>query len=975
MKRFAFFSLLIFGASNLSVGLAGEKAPSAEALRFFENKVRPILAENCQNCHGEKKQRGSLRVDSRFALLEGGEVGPAIVVGDPEKSLLIKAVRHTDRDLKMPPEKKLTREQIDVLATWIRMGAPWPGSDKAPPPVAKKGEFTISDKDRAHWAFQPIRRPLAPAVKAKEWVKSPIDAFIAHGLEGKGLIPNPPAERVQLLRRVTYGLTGLPPTGNEIEDFLRDGSPDAYAKLVDRLLASPRYGEKWGRHWLDLVRYAETNSYERDNPKPNVWRYRDYVISAFNSDKPFDLFIKEQIAGDEMGRKDPDAIIATGYYRLGIWDDEPVDPLQARYDMLDDIVVTTGQAFLGLTLDCARCHNHKIDPIPQKDYYRFLSFFHNINHYRNGGPTDEKEIYGSDEMRAKVEQTLKQAEAERGRVAAEIAAIEKEFRAKADNKSAGDKLAGNDLQGLHYRFYRGAWQKLPDFDNLKFEDEGTLPKNLFDISPRTRDTEIGFVFEGFLVAPESGTYRFHLDSDDGSRLTISGKKVLEYDGIHGTGKEKSVQVNLEKGRHPIRLDYFQNIFGFGLEVAWSGPGFERRTLSVSQNRSTVRDFKVAIQTDGPALLGKAKYQEYLGLKKRFASLEQRKIPVDRALCVTETGQNPPDTFVFVRGNPQVKGDKVTPGFPAVLNLPDPGTIKSNSNANSTGRRTILANWLVNRDNPLTARVFVNRVWQQHFGRGIVRTPNDFGLQGAKPTHPELLDWLASELMENGWSMKKLHRTILLSNAYQMASKGNAEGMAKDQPNDLFWRFDMRRLSAEEVRDSILAVSGNLNLKMAGPGIFPEIPREVLEGQSVPGRGWTVSPPEEQARRSVYVHVKRSLVLPIFESFDIAETDRTTPTRFSTTQPTQALLLLNSDFIHRQAGIFANRLRKAAPESVTEQIRQGLYLTTNRMPGAAEVDRGLRFLERLQRDDNVTSDQALHTFCLLMLNMNEFLYLD
>lgn len=750
----------------LSGGDAKKPAKAAPAVvQFFETKVRPVLAENCYRCHGEKKQRGELRLDSLAAILEGGGRGPAIVPGQPEKSLLIKAIGHEDKDLKMPEDKKLPREQIDALTQWVKMGAPWPGATQAAA-GPKKGEFVISDRDRAHWSLQPVKRPAVPAVKNAGWVKNPIDAFILAGLEAKGLVPNLPASRQELLRRVTYDLTGLPPTPAEVAAFLADAAPDAYPRLVERLLDSPRYGEKWARHWLDLVRYAETNSFERDNPKPNVWRYRDYVIRAFNSDKPYDLFLKEQLAGDELGRSDPDAIIATGYYRLGIWDDEPSDPVLARYDGLDDIVATTGQVMLGLTFDCARCHNHKIDPIAQKDYYRLLAFFHNINHFRNGGPTDEMPIFTSPE-------------------------VSKVYAAEA------------------------------------------------------------------------------------------------------------------------------------------------RALEEKRNQTP---------------------------------------PAERALCVTESGPTAPETFVLMRGNPHVKGDKVEPAFPSVFNLPDPVLPPRKPGARTSGRRLVLANWIASPANPLTARVMVNRLWQHHFGRGIVRSPNDFGLHGFRPTHPELLDWLASEFVAKGWSMKAMHRLILTSNAYRMSSRGNPQALTADPMNDLFWRFDMRRLSGEEIRDSILAVSGNLNLKMFGPSVYPEIPREVLAGQSVPGRGWPVSPPDEQNRRSVYVHVKRSLLLPILESFDLAETDRTTPVRFSTTQPTQALGMLNGDFLNKQARVFADRLRKEAGADAKAQVRLALMLATSRTPTDAEIDRGLRFIDAV-RQDGASAATALDLYCLLVLNLNEFVYLD
>jgi mono/diheme cytochrome c family protein len=773
-RLLALGGLLLLVTSRAFPGEAKKPpAPSPAAVQFFEAKIRPLLAEHCFKCHGAAKQKGDLRLDSRSAVLEGGDQGPAIVPGSPEKSLLIKAIRHDDANLKMPPSRKLGRQQIADLTQWVKMGAPWPGANNDGPKTTRRGEFQISARDRAHWAFQPLKRPPVPPVKQADWAANPIDAFILARLEAKGMRPNPPAERRQLIRRVYYDLTGLPPTPAEVEAFVADQSPRAYAALVERLLASPHYGEKWGRHWLDLVRFAETNSYERDNPKPHAWRYRDYIIQAFNRDKPYDQFIREQLAGDELvgnpapGKNsagtrssilDPrssEMLVATGYYRLGIWDDEPTDRLQALYDGLDDIIATTGQVFLGLTVDCARCHDHKIDPISQKDYYRLLAFFHNINHYRNGGPTDVRPI---------------------------------------------------------------------------------------------------------------------------------------------------------------------------------GPGTSDRS----------------------------------GLLRRSRDL---------ALCVTEAGSQAPETFVLLRGNPHVPGPKVEPAFPQILSASAPVISAPPQDARTTGRRRVLADWIASKDNRLTARVMVNRLWQQHFGRGIVRSPNNFGLQGDKPTHPELLDWLAAELIRQDWRLKPLHRLILNSSAYRMSSRGNRTALAADPANDLFWRFDMRRLGAEEIRDSILAVSGTLNPKMYGPGVYPTIPDEVLAGQSMPGKGWGKSSPAEQNRRSVYVHVKRSLLTPILEGFDVAETDRSAPVRFTTTQPTQALLLLNSDFLHQQAAVFAGRLRREAGDDVAKQVRRALFLATGRPPADKEVRRGLNLIKSLQEKDGATVDVSVQYFYLMVLNLNEFVYLD
>jgi hypothetical protein len=950
-------------------------APTPEQLTFFETKVRPVFVENCLKCHGPEKHRGNLRLDSLGGVLTGGDTGPAVVPGHPEKSLLIKAVNQEDPELKMPEGGKLPKEQIADLVRWVKMGAPWPASDKVAV-LPKKGELQITDKDRSHWAFLPVVRPAIPPVQQSAWVKNPIDAFILARMEKAGLAPNPIASKHELVRRLYFDLTGLPPTPKEVESFVTDTSPQAWETLVDQMLNSPGYGEQWARHWLDLVRYAETNSYERDNPKPHVWRYRDYIIRAFNEDKPFDQFLREQLAGDELPDPSPDALIATGYYRLGIWDDEPSDPALARYDGLDDIVATTSQVMLGLTVDCARCHDHKIDPIPQKDYYRLLAFFQNINHYRNGGPTDEVPIFISVAAREEYQRRLKELEDKRNAVQLSIAQIEGEFRAKFAND--GMRVRQPDMDDLQYRYFRDSWTKLPDFSSLKPEESGKLPNQLFDIGRRTRNEAFGFVFEGVLIVPEDGTYTFYVDSDDGSRLWVAGKVAIEYDGIHGLGKEKSAAVTLTKGRVPIKLEYFQNQFGLGLVVGWSGPGFGRKSLSAPEGDAkgaAKQDVAKLIAAQGQVVLGKEKVQQFNQLQKQLNALKKQTVPADYCLGVTEAGTTPPDTFVLIRGNPGNKGPQVEPGFPQVLTSRVPELPALQPGAKTAGRRLALANWLTSKDNPLTARVAVNRLWQYHFGRGIVKSSNNFGTQGDKPTHPQLLDWLASEFVERGWSMKALHRLILTSNSYQMSSKGNPKALSVDPINDLFWRFDMRRLTAEEVRDAILAVSGNLNRTMYGPGVFPQIPQEVLRGQSMPGKGWGKSSPQEQARRSVYVHVKRSLLLPLLEMFDLAETDRSTPVRFSSTQPTQALLMLNSDFSNKQAAILAARLKQEAGERPEDQIKLALSLATCRTPTATEVERCLRLFNALQKEDGASPDVAMKYVSLMVFNLNEFMYVD
>ncbi|MSU49354.1 MAG: DUF1553 domain-containing protein [Opitutus sp.] len=828
--RFADISLKPALALALTVAvLAGgglrAAGPPAAGIDFFEKRIRPLLTDRCYKCHsaGAEKLKAGLMLDSRAGVLKGGETGPAIVPGREDESRLIHAVRWTDDDLQMPPKKKLSDPEIADLTAWVKLGAPWPAGD-TPTLVAAKREFTITDWDRAHWAFQPVKKPAVPAVKNHPYVANPIDAFVIARLAAKGLAPNPPADQRALVRRVFYDLTGLPPSPQEVEAFVADRLPRAWENLVDRLLASPHYGEKWGRHWLDLVRFAETNSYESDGAKPNAWRYRDYVIRAFNDDRPYDRFIREQLAGDEFADVTAENLIATGYYRLGIWDNGPADKELARYDMLDDIVATTGQVFLGLTVDCARCHDHKIDPIAQRDYYALLSFFHNVNDYNNGGPTDEVPLPA---VSAAAEDPARfDREARRKELGLEIAELEEHFR--------------------------------------------------------------------LLAAPEKAP----------------GSKQI--------------------------------------------PGLMRK--------------------EGARVLGDEVFKRYQKFKSALAALDREIGSVGKALAVTEAGADPPGTFILERGNPANQGEKVAPAFLQVLAPPAPD-ISPPVSGKSSGRRTALANWIASAENQLTARVMANRVWQHHFGRGLVRSSSNFGTQGDAPTHPELLDWLAAEFIGHGWSLKALHRLILTSNTYRMSSRPSPAALRADPRNDLLSHFDMRRLTAEEVRDSILAVAGVLNKKMSGPGIFVDLPKEILAGQSRPGSGWGKSPPEEQARRSVYIHVKRSLITPILAGFDAAETDHSTPVRFTSTQPTQALGMLNSTFTNEQAAKFAERVQREAGDDPAGQARLALELVTSRPAAESEVRRGVQLIATLRERDGASPAAALTSFCLLALSLNEFMHLD
>ncbi len=934
----------------------------------FSRDIQPLLAKRCFSCHGPDTHEGGLRLDQAAgATAELDSGGRAIVPGASATSEILARITATDPDTRMPPEgPRLTSAQVDAITRWIDEGAEW----------------------KEHWAFRPLMRPEVPAgTTSGQPLVNPIDAFIRAGLAHRGLAAPAPADKTSLLRRATYDMTGLPPTEQEVFDFLADDSPQAWEKVADRLLASPHYGEQWGRHWLDLVRYADTNSFERDGNKPHAWRYRDYVIRSLNDDKPYDQFVIEQIAGDELPEPSNDAFIATGYYRLGVWDDEPADREQFRYDWLDDLVATTGQVFLGMTVNCARCHDHKIDPIPQRDYYSLLSFFENITPMGNGGDQIERPIFKDDADRNAYDEKVADLNRRRNEAQQAVSGIEKQFRESWESLSRTDAVGG-DLDDLEFRFYRDTWTSLPVFDELKAEDTGPVAGQLFDIAvaPSLRPDFFGYVFTGFLKVPADGEYSFLLDSDDGSRLAIDGRTVVEHDGIHGEGKPKTASVPLKAGRLPIRLDYFQGQHGKGLTVSWSGPGFAARTLSAvpSHRKAAGKDFdlKEAIRVDGERLLGVDGKKDYDAKVKALESLKKEKVPVDKALVVTERGPAAPDTFVFYRGNPHAEKkpeNKVGPAFPSILKAKEPMIPTPAADAKTSGRRTALARWLVSPDNPLSARVMVNRIWQHHFGRGIVRSSSNFGMMGDPPTHPELLDWLATELVASNWRLKSLHRLILTSQAYRAASTGNAEALATDPLNDSFWRFDMRRLSAEELRDSIHVASGAFNPKMFGPGVYPKIPKEVMAGQSRPGAGWGDSSPEEQARRSIYAFAKRSLITPILADFDLADTDTSCPVRFTTTQPTQALGMMNGAFLQQQARVFAERVRREAggPDAadVPAQVRRALEIALVRPATDAEVDRGVAVIDKLDDADGVSPSRAMELFCLMVLNLNEFAYLD
>ncbi|HEY1376963.1 MAG TPA: PSD1 and planctomycete cytochrome C domain-containing protein, partial [Gemmataceae bacterium] len=646
--------------------------PSPEQAAFFEQKVRPILRANCYTCHSHaaQKSKGGLVLDSRGSALKGGDTGPAIVPGKPDESLLVQAIGQTG-DLKMPPKGKLADEQIAVLKEWVRQGAPWPETGIK---IAARPRGVITDEDRRWWAFQPMKAVEPSAVADPAWNENPIDRFVRAKLDAAGLSLSPPADRRALIRRVTFDLTGLPPTPADVEAFVNNESPDAYERLVDRLLDSPRYGERAGRLWLDVVRYAESDGFRIDDYRAGAWRFRDYVIRSFNADKPYDRFLKEQLAGDEIAPDDPDALVAVGFLRNGIYEYNNRDVRGQRENMLNELADCVGDAFLGLGMGCARCHDHKFDPILQKDYFRLRAVFAGLS-FRDDWPVaTERQIAEHRARLAAWEEATKE-------VRAKIEALEAPMRAKAEREAVA-----------------------------KFADD----------------------LKAVLATPPE-------------KRTPQDQQIAE-------------------------LAYRQVLYEF--------------------NRLD-RKFK------------DEQKQQLVALRKELAKFDSRKPPpLPEGLTARDVGPVAAPTVIPKKGG----GEPVEPGVPTIF---DPNPLTCTPGESTTGRRTALADWLTRPDHPLTARVAVNRAWQQHFGVGLVATASDFGRLGQPPSHPELLDWLARRFVADGWSFKKLHRLVVTSQTYRQSALHPAPAAAKvkDPENRLLWRATTRRLDAEEVRDALLAATG------------------------------------------------------------------------------------------------------------------------------------------------------------------------
>jgi cytochrome c553 len=803
----------VLAAAVLLSGRAG--AASASDEEHFETKIRPVLVQTCLKCHGGEKVSGGLRVDSRESLLKGGDRGPAIVPGKPEASLLLKAVGYADEELRMPPKERLSPKVVEDFARWVRAGAVWPARAAAAAPEAAG----------RHWAFLPPRNvdPAAfPGTAAH-----PIDRLIRAAQAPLGLTPVRPADKRTLLRRVTFDLVGLPPTPEQVEAFVADDRPDAFARVVDALLASPRYGERWGRHWLDLARFADTAGDDSDYPIPQAGLYRDWVIDAFNRDQPYDEFLREQIAGDLLARAGPrdryaDRVVATGFIaqakRFATHKHEDM------HLVIEDTLSTLGQAVLALTLRCARCHDHKYDPITSQDYYALYGFFQSVVYPHAGSEEDKRP---SELVPLVPESEL--AEAER-------------------------------------RYQAGPGRRVP--------------------------------------ALEAEIKAFEEESETGWLLRqLKDERLAEVRGLR-----RALERELAEATKPTRDE------------------IDRLRKESPRGRTphayAVRDGK------------------------------------------------PGDAKVQAGGDPKKPGAVVRRGFPKVLH--PKGSVEI---ADGSSGRLELARWLTSPENPLTARVMVNRIWQHHFGKPLVPTPSNFGFQGEAPTHPELLDWLAARFVSSGWSVKAMHRLILSSQTWQLSSDGDDANAAKDSGNRYYWRFDRRRLDAEALRDTLLALGGTLRLDRPGPHPFP------------PVETWSFTAHHQfkavypSNHRSVYLMVQRLHPHPYLSLFNGADAKVTTDVRDASTVPLQALFLVNGDLVHEQARGQAERLIRFSRDP-EERVKRAYEEAYGRPPGSPEVRRALAYLDRYREAlaaEGVPEDrrerEAWASFARVLFASNEFYHVD
>ncbi len=1065
-------------ALSLALSVMAGRLPLCAASvgeEFFEKRVRPVLVERCYKCHSatSEKLKGGLHLDSRAGLLKGGDTRAALVPGEPEKSLFIEAIRYGNPDLQMPPKGKLPDTQIADLVEWVKMGAPWPAEAGVTSASGSKKEFNLARRKQEHWCWQPIRAIQPPKVKANSWPAQPTDRFLLSKLEQSGLKPARPAERHTLLRRLYFDLIGLPPTPDELEKFLKDKSPRAYEQVVDRLLASPQFGERWARHWLDLSRYSETLGHEFDFPISNAWRYRDYVIRALNLDLPYDQLLTEHVAGDllDKPRRHPaegfnESIIGPAIYWLGQRDHSPVDVRLHQAEVIDNQLDVLSKTFLGVTLSCARCHDHKFDAISTKDYYALYGVLGSSRYAQRSIDAPEKLTASVKQLQA-LKQDIRAAlgavwigeverakdyltaanEVSRGTQAGTVAKesqlksdkLERWVRALAEigktrptDNSAGTARS-NDTVFTDFRrqdfsgwFVDGeAFGRAPtpagDFivgdvkwsvTNLFLEPvahsgalaqrlQGALRSPTFTISNRFihvlaagRESRLRVPVDNFTMIRDPIYGRLHraLDHDELKWITIDvemwkgHRTYLEFSDV---STPDPAEDGHKKGFAPNGwLAVSRVVFSEQASPPALAKLFAMTELTASLVRDAVTSWSEGrVDATDSASLKLAQLDWLLrnGLlegdadsppARRLASLVEEyqrvagELPDPRRVpsLVDGTGL---DEVLFVRGNHKTPGDPVPRRFLEAL-----GGSTDKAFQHGSGRLE-LARAMTNPSNPLTARVAVNRVWLHLFGRGLVPTPDDFGVLGQAPTHPELLDWLSNWFRtEGGWQTKKLIKLLVTSRAYQMSSHpADAATEEKDPANNLWHRMPVRRLEGEAMRDAILALSGRLDQTMFGPPV-PVHLTEFMEGR---GRPDSSGPLDGAGRRSIYIEVRRNFVSPMMRAFDTPVPHTTIGRRTVSNVPAQSLILMNDPFVTGQAQLWARRVLAATIDSPEQRVKKIYLAAFSRPPTKSELAEALAFLDEqgaslgIPATERRTDEKVWADFCHVMLNVKEFIF--
>jgi hypothetical protein len=998
--------ILLILTIGLTVGFGRYLSPAiCQKTEGISQKIRPILSK-CQVCHSGSPPIAGLSLTSRQGALNGGKSGPALNLSDSSHSLLYLQITAG----KMPPNAPLSPEERAVVKEWLSSGAPWPQPDAA---SAQRAGLDW-------WSLQPIISRLIPIVKDKDWARNPIDSFILSKLESNGLHPAPLADRATFIRRATFDLLGLPPTPSEIDAFVNDKSASSYEKLIDRLLASPHYGERWGRHWLDVARFAESQGYERDIIRDHAWRYRDYVIKSLNEDKPYMQFVREQIAGDVLTPITPDGIIGTGFLVAGPWDEvgntvaaSSVLRKRVREDELEDMVSAVGQTFLGMTVNCARCHDHKFDPIPQKDYYRLKAALEGVKH-------GNRPILPQDEMnrRQVLIHELKKRQTD---IEGAIAALEQPIRQQLLSAHTGI-AAGAPAPFARWTFERGPEDSISGLSGqliggatvangrLRLNAVTTLMRaGPLPVNIRDKTLEAWVVLPdlaqrgGGIISIESGEGRM-FDSivygEREPRKWIAGSESFHRTKDLAAGEESNTDgtpIHIAAVyRSDNSIELYRNGISYAKSYVPAGTDRELRTFPAGESH-----LLFGLRHTGAGngyFLGEIEeaslYNHALSAQEIAASFRagysrirpeeiERALPIDlrnrRESLATELEKNkkevvelesapqvyaanpetPIPTFLLARGDVESPGEQVSAcGLSAVRTIQS--DLNVGTNAPEAERRIKLADWITDPQNPLTARVIVNRIWHYHFGNGIVNTPNDFGYNGDRPSHPQLLDWLSTEFVRQNWSIKKLHKLIMLSNTYRQGSTYNSAAAAKDADNRLLWRYSPRRLEGEEVRDTMLALSGRLNPQIGGTSFRPF----TVYVNNSHFYSLTDSDAPDMNRRTVYRICVNSAKNPMLETLDCPDPSTKTPRRSVTTTPLQALSLMNNSFVLRQARVMAERIAKEVGPDCSAQVKLAYRMAYGRSATAQEMNRTIP----------LARTHGMKSVCWAILNSNEFLYI-